>query len=232
MLSSELALSFGLWLTKTLCRPEPGRWLGEGPTSTSAYNRSQQDRRPAARLAFFFQQAILRILIIPQAQKHRSPQLRRTTVRSLGPFRILDLGYQFGLDPAHFPQRLDFTVKRILLGLDLFQQTPDFLQRSLIESASGLPHVNQPAFSVIQPQHNRPEMRAASFRFGEPSDHALLPVFDLDLQPLAAAAFFIKTLPLLGQNAFQPLLVRHIKQGLSLLRIMIGVTHRIARGEQ
>ena len=68
-------------------------------------------------------------------------------------------------------------------------------------------------------------MRAAAFGFGVSADHALDPVPDLDLQPLAAAAFFVKTGALLGDDPLQSLLPRHLKQRLAALLVVIGIAH-------
>ena len=75
-------------------------------------------------------------------------------------------------------------------------------------------------------------MCAAAFGLGVAADDTLHPLPNLDLQPLAAAALFIKARALLGDDSFQPLLLRHLKQRLAVLCVVIGKSHRVARHQQ
>src|SRR5579863_8242424 len=88
--------------------------------------------------------------------------------------------------------------------------------------------MDEPFLRVIQSKHERSKMCAAAFRLGVASDHTLHLMPDLDLQPFAASALLVAASPALCHDAFKALGFRHLKQGLALFFVMIGITHRIS----
>src|SRR5258708_19902850 len=64
-------------------------------------------------------------------------------------------------------------------------------------------------------------MLRVALGIGVSADDALLPLRDLDLEPVMRTFFLIKTLPLLGENSFQTAASGHFKQVAAFLRIMI-----------
>src|SRR5437763_1072856 len=110
------------------------------------------------------------------------------------PLRKLDLGHQFRLKPMNFSKRFHWPVERVHLGLQVLQQRP-YLGKCLpIEAATRLPHMDETALLVVQPKHYRSKMFARALRIGVAPDNALNPLCDFDLEPLAAAPFFVTTL--------------------------------------
>src|SRR5206468_2420336 len=112
---------------------------------------------------------------------------------TVGPLGIFDFSDEFGLDPTDFAQGLDFSVERILFGFEALQGLPYGGERFLIESAASLADVNQAAFVVVESEDERSEMGASTLGCRVASDDAFDLVADFDLQPLAAAAFFVAT---------------------------------------
>ena len=84
---------------------------------------------------------------------------------------------------------------------------------------------------VIQPQHDRTEIRATALGLGIPSNHRLETVPDFDLQPLPAALLLVRTIPPFGQNPFQALLARDLKERFAVFQVMVGVPYGITRYE-
>src|ERR1700722_5079612 len=142
------------------------------------------------------------------------------------PLGKLDLRHEFGLHPVH-TGCIDRTVKRTAIGFQLFEQLPDFLEHRLVESRSRLPHVNEAPFLVIEPKDDRAEVLPAAFRVGVTPDHAVDCLRNLDLEPLAGAAFFITTAALFRENPLQPVFSRSLKE-LQTLGEMIGIADQVA----
>src|SRR5690349_17361055 len=71
-------------------------------------------------------------------------------------------------------------------------------------------------------------MCPCALRLCVPAHDALHPMPDLDLQPVAAAAFFIATCASFGQDPFQLLLSRDLKQRCALSLVVIGIAQRVA----
>src|SRR5258708_13247270 len=91
--------------------------------------------------------------------------------------------------------------------------------------------MNQLALLVIEPQYKRTEVSAAAFRFGVSADHAFDSPRDLDFLPFAAAALFVETSSLLGQNSFEAFLPRHFKERFTLFFVVIGIAQGITRDQ-
>src|SRR5579863_10681973 len=105
------------------------------------------------------------------------------------PICKLDLYYSLVLHLVHIGG-IHITVERAATRLQSFEHFPDFLQHRLIEARSRLPDVNEPAFLVIESEHDRPKVLAAAFRVGVTADYTIDRLCNLDLEPFAATAFF------------------------------------------
>src|SRR5258708_31814981 len=55
---------------------------------------------------------------------------------------------------------------------------------------------------------------------------------NFDLQPFAAAAFFVIASAFFGDDAFQSLFVSHVEQGLAVFWVVVGVAERVAGQDQ
>src|SRR5579863_6819804 len=121
------------------------------------------------------------------------------------PLRKLDLRHAFRFHPMHMG-RIYVTVERAAIRLQSFEHFPDFLQHRLIEARSRLPDVNEPAFLVIESEHDRPKVLAAAFRVGVTADYTIDRLCNLDLEPFAAAAFFVVAGALFRENPLQTFL--------------------------
>src|SRR5882724_10004127 len=95
----------------------------------------------------------------------------------------------------------------------------------MIESGPSLSHMNQFALLVIQSEHNRSKVFAASLGLGVSPDHAVHRLGNFDLQPVLSEALFVETVAALGQDPVQSLLHGGGKKR-SALREVIGVPNR------
>ena len=143
-----------------------------------------------------FADAVLRRLIVPQTQEDGRAQQAFG-----GELQVFHFANQFRLYPGNGPQgALEFLGERAFRDNARFQLGEDFGQAALVEAGSHLPRVHQLAV-VVQPQHQGAEVRP--FAMGEAADHEFLLIRHLDLQPVAAAPAFVRTIGAFRQNAFQ-----------------------------
>ena len=92
---------------------------------------------------------------------------------------------------------------RRLLRLQRFQLLVDALERGLVEPGADLAGVAQfAAVTVMQPQQQRTERIARTFRIGEADHHEFLPMLALELDPVAAAPGHVRRPQALADQPF------------------------------
>src|SRR5439155_22808590 len=81
-----------------------------------------------------------------------------------------------------------------------------------VEPPAGVADIDE-VFAFINAEDERPEVAAASLRFGVASDHRLLAQVSLDLHPVVGPrAFAVTARAILGDDPFEPLLLGRAKE--------------------
>ena len=101
--------------------------------------------------------------------------------------------------------------------------------RLLGKAAACLAHGNQAALIVIEAEHDGAEVFTRAARVGVPANHALLPLDDFDLQPVATPLLHVRTAAALGNYAFQFALCRDFKQRFAISDVVVGIADEVAR---
>src|SRR4029079_10283853 len=112
--------------------------------------------------------------------------------------------------------RLGWPGKWIAGGLEVLEDLRNLLQQCVIEAGAGIPHVDQLSLLVVQAQHEGAEILPCPFRIGIASDNAVNGLRDLDLLPIAAAAFLVTAVRLLGDDAFEPFFFGNVEKRLAV----------------
>src|SRR5947209_9404878 len=173
-----------------------------------------------------FKDALAWLFVEAQTLENGCAHLDSATLAFVGPFGKFNFRHQLRLDPMRLAGAFDFYAKWIFGCLQRMQFLPHGCVCGFSKSASCVANVDQLAVLVIEPQHQRAKVLTSSARISVAGNYALLPPRDLDLQPLARAFLPIRAGPQLGNNAFQPLVARHLVKRRALFRIMIGVAQK------
>src|ERR1035441_9789656 len=176
----------------------------------------------------FIQPTLLRRLIRSQPHKHRRSQLHTTHGRLMCPLRKLDLRHNLRTHKLNLLQSAQPTIKRIFFHLQRLQTIKHFLEPLMIKPGPHLTYMHQSLLFVIQAEHKRAKIFAAALRIGVSSDHTLLALRDLDLQPLPRTPLFVTTISFLRDNSFQPALPRRFEKLQTFFEIVIGKVHDLA----
>jgi hypothetical protein len=123
--------------------------------------------------------------------------------------------------------RIHIAMKWAVPGFQPIQYLPDLLQGLVIETCSGLTHMDEPSLLVIQAEYQRAKILTGAFRIRVSPDNTIDGLSDFDLQPLAAASLLVSTGARFCKNAFQSLLLRGFKQIQAVVE-MVGIAKRFA----
>src|SRR5437899_3473695 len=179
----------------------------------------------------FFQPALFRRLIESESHEYRRPQLHTAVRTFMSPLGKLDFRHNFRPYKLNFAQSANLSIKRILFRLKRLQASKHFFKRLVIETSAHLSDMNEPTFLVVQAEHQRTEIFAASLRISVASDDALLTLCDFDFQPIARALLFVNASALLGEYAFQSALLRRFEKIETFLGIVVGKLNDPARDD-
>src|SRR5580698_1970207 len=81
--------------------------------------------------------------------------------------------------------------------------------------------MNQPLLPVVQPEHQRSEIFAATLRIGIAPDNAFLTLRNFNFLPIVRSLLLINAIPFLRNNAFQSALLRRFEKVEPFFWIMI-----------
>jgi hypothetical protein len=141
------------------------------------------------------------------------------------PFGEAHLAHEARLDPViHAAVRPRRAERRVLAGQRL-QLTPQLILHGVVKAAADARDVAQLAV-LVHADVKRAEAPPAALRIGVAADHEFLPALALDLDPVGGALPRVRAVAALGDDPFEPHLVRGFEKRLAMIRdVVAGVDH-------
>src|SRR5207249_11156272 len=113
--------------------------------------------------------------------------------------------------PLRFPDLRRYFFKLRLLGDQRLEFVVGLRERLVVEAAAGSSHINEVAISV-QPEQQRTEILARTFRLRKSADHEVIRLLSFYLQPIARPRLLVLTALQFRDDSFQAMLRDDIEE--------------------